>query len=84
MILSCHYFKTNFGNLKAALGTPAATAHFVPDTGPRCSAVRGEGLVRALLDRSRTLLHKSAEERAPLFPWRIHPTAFVTGMPRAV
>jgi hypothetical protein len=40
MILSCHYFKTNFGNLKAALGTPAATAHFVPDTGPRCSTRR--------------------------------------------
>ncbi|MEQ5872857.1 transposase [Sagittula sp. NFXS13] len=31
-----------------------------------------------------TLLHKAVAERTSPFPGRIYPTAFVTGMPRAV
>jgi hypothetical protein len=31
-----------------------------------------------------TLLRKSADERISPFPRQIYPTAFVTGMPRAV
>jgi hypothetical protein len=31
-----------------------------------------------------TLLHKSSDGRGSPFPRRIYPTAFVTGMPRAV
>ena len=36
------------------------------------------------LSRSRALLRKSGDGQGSPFPRRIHPTAFVTGMPRAV
>jgi hypothetical protein len=45
---------------------------------------RGLSLREIGLLLGRTLLRKSADGRFSPFPRRIYPTAFVTGMPRAV
>ncbi len=44
----------------------------------------GDKPIRDDLHHGEALLRKSADERFSPFPRRIYPTAFVTGMPRAV